>query len=284
MHKLDEKAIEFNGAVLAGLKRAISLYYRKSKKLYMTENQAVELFKAEINKTALTELCPQMFNLTTEMYSDAVKYDWNIEHTRDLEILRNNNVFQVSKYYDKLESIGMVDEISKSFQSGGRNVDNILKELKTNIEPIRKTAISYNKMLVNTVGQNARNISQAKDLFTAGFKYSKIVGFRDELTCPICKKMIGRVFKVSEQIKVVDQYLSVDYQKLGYEDAIDKIKDIKPWITLEDAENLPAVDYENDKENYKDSKILVKKFSPGLLLPSFHASCRCETKAVENIN
>lgn len=282
MHEdLDNAVIEFDKSVLAGLRRALSLFYRRSKKLYMTESQAVNLFKSEIDKTALTELCPQIYDLTTLQYSEAVKFDWNIEHTEALNILRKNNVFQVSKYYDRLESIGIVEKISESFQSAGRNVDNIVKELRKNIEPVRTTAKAYNEMLVNTVGQNARNISQVKDRINAGYKYSKIIGFRDELTCPICKKMIGRVFKTSEQLKVVDDYLSVDYEKLGYDKAIDKIKKIKPWLTVKDAEDIPAVDYQSDKENYSASKIIVNKLNPGLLLPTYHGRCRCETKSIE---
>ena len=38
--------------------------------------------------------------------------------------------------------------------------------------------------------------------------------------------MIGRIFKTAEQLKVADAYLAVDYEKLGYEKAIDKIKEI----------------------------------------------------------
>lgn len=284
MHEdLDNAVIEFDKSVLAGLRRALSLFYKRSKKLYMTESQAVNLFKSEIDKTALTELCPQIYDLTTLQYSEAVKFDWNIEHTEALNILRKNNVFQVSKYYDRLESIGIVDKISESFQSGGRNVDNIIKELRKNIEPVRTTAKAYNSMLVNTVGQNARNISQVKDRINAGYKYSKIIGFRDELTCPICKKMIGRVFKVSEQLKVVDNYLSVDYEKLGYDKAIDKIKKIKPWLTVKDAEDIPAVDYGNDQDNYKESRKLITNISSGVILAPYHGNCRCENRALEGL-
>lgn len=284
MHKdLDKAVIEFDKSVLAGLKRAIAIYYKRSKKLYITESQAVDLFKSEIDKVALTELCPQMFDLTTLQYTEAVKFDWNIEHTEALNILRKNNVFQVSKYFNQLESIGIVDKISESFQSGGRNIDNIVKELRTNIEPVRNTAKVYNSMLVNTVGQNARNISQVKDFVNAEVKYTKIVGFRDELTCPICKKMIGRIFKTSEQLKVADAYLAVDYDKLGYEKAIDEIKTVKPWLAVKDAQDIPAVDYENNQDNYKESKKLITTISSGVVLAPYHANCRCENRALESL-
>ena len=284
MHEdLDKAVIEFDKSVLGGIRRAIATYYKRSKKLYMTESQAVDLFKSEIDKLALTELCPQMFDLTTLQYTEAVKFDWNIEHTEALNILRKNNVFQVSRYFNQLESIGIVDKISESFQSGGRNVDNIVKELRTNIEPVRTTAKAYNSMLVNTVGQNARNISQVKDFVNAGFKYTKIIGFRDELTCPICKKMIGRIFKTSEQLKVADDYLSVDYEKLGYKKAIDKIKEVKPWLTVKDAEEIPAVDYENNQDNYKESKKLITNIGSGVVLAPLHANCRCENRALEGL-
>jgi len=289
--QIDTYAIEFNKSVLKGLKLSIADIYKQLVKHGRGGTNAGQILKHRIDRVAMTELCPQVFKAITEQYEmmkrpdasmmkNGVRYDqfnWDIKDTETLDILRKNNVFLTSKYYNRLEAGKVRERIEKAFTEG-KSPASIANALRFEFGDLNKGLRAYNEMFVDTISHTARNFANINTYQQIGVEYSKIVGFKDELTCPQCSRLIGRIVSVETQAKAVNDYLSVDFEKLGYDKALEQIKTVNPWWTEKGliGAGFEKPNYKSDAENIRETAKLIQ---PGLELPIFHGRCRCSTAA-----
>lgn len=296
MDPVDNYTIEFNRSVLNALKASISDIYKQLIGSGLSAVDAESILKTKIDRMAFTELCPQVFTAITKQYEmmkkpdaamikNGVRYDqfsWDIKDTETLDILRKNNVFLTSKYYNRLEAGRVRERIEKAFTEG-KSPASIANALRFEFGDMNRGLSAYNNMFINTISHTARNFANINTYQQIGVEYSRIVVFRDELLCPQCGRMAGRIVAVKSQAKAMNDYLSVDFEKLGYEKAIEEIKKVNGWTSTKELINagFERPDYKSDAENIRHT---AKIMQPGLEVPPIHANCRCSTEAVFEID
>jgi len=182
----------------------------------------------------------------------------------------------VPKWYDEL------DEILETMNS----FDNMFLNARAEILPsklvesglIKKEVIgtelgklsnqfsNYYKVLTSISATESAAFSKISLFSKYNIRTMRWIGFRDDLTCPVCSRFIGRIFKTSTLKTMMDNYLA--------ETEIDGIKKSIPFIEYDKKNNeyFRNIDGEKDYLKYGEIDSIIS-------IPPLHTHCRCELVA-----
>lgn len=186
-----------------------------------------------------------------------VTVQWTLTDRRSLKALQDHSVYWVRTYYSR-ELGEKIANIARetTFTSGLGRMD-LAEALASTLadEPFAEGYAYWDVLAAATI-QRTRNIGNINGLEAAGAKTYEILAMMDERTCPICGRLDGMKFTVTDGIALRDRLINAT--------SPEDVKDAAPWIA-KTAENLAILDS-------RDSKAIASR---GWHLPPFHGRCRC---------
>jgi len=174
---------------------------------------------------------------------------WNLPDLKSLAILDSSTKYWIGSFYDDNLQEGLRAAL-QDFYNGGYNRQDMATLLKTHFKDLTDKTDNYWDLLADHICTKTRVIGQVAGYEQAGIKYLKFVAHIDNKTSDICRKMNGKIIKISDTRKQVDKYFKAC-------ETNDKNKMKAAW-------------------NWNNDTVKNKQF-----LPPLHARCRSITIAYQ---
>jgi len=225
---------------------------------------------------------PTLHKMAAEHYSSAVKqtlkslkqpsFSWDIRDENSIRLLNRHDAFFFSKYFTMNQKDTLRKHILEVFESGVPS-DELKNRIRSELNKTAKASRAYTKSFIDTAGTRARAFAKIQTLDRVDIKRYRISGFRDERTCPVCSKLIGKTFEVKDQLEIIKNTFDIDYSK-PYEEVILKLQEFSPFVGYSRTKQKYYTGTKklgSYREYEKDDFLKI----PGIELVPAHNGCRC---------
>ena len=119
---------------------------------------------------------------------------------------------------------------------------------------------SYWRRMANDSVTRSREFGRTEALVKAEIQQFEVNAILDRATSDICQALNGKIYEVAQAVELRDALMEAQEP--------DELKNIAPWPTEDDAEDLEAADPADLAEE-------------GIVLPPYHGNCRTTIVAVQ---
>jgi hypothetical protein len=201
----------------------------------------VREYNLELSSDQFKELVTHQ---TTAIYQELVRadatmprVDFGLADLRAMDYLAKSDLVYLGKYVnDEALKVRILEYLRVHYAGEGRAIGNSPKEIQAFLDEFRDELdlTKYQlRRIIDTTVSRARVFGQVNGLRAAGAKTFEIAGPYDNLTCPFCKTMVGRVFSVAVEIADQDKFINA-----GPEGASAIRPFLKGSLTLEQIEEM----------------------------------------------
>lgn len=258
MTDAEDEAFQAIMRYLAQVKPDPALADQIAESLYNILNREYNL------KISSEEFKDMVRHQTETIYKELVKADktmpradFGLSDERAMEYLNRSDLVYLGRYInDEGLKQRIIDYIKEAYIENGNAIGNSPKELNAFLAAFQdelNLSRGQVRRIIDTTVSRARVFGQVNGLRAAGAKEFEIAGPDDNLTCPFCKEMLGRVFDVAIEVKDQEQFINA-----GPEGANAIRPFLKGSLTLDALEQMADAEVQ----------------AAGFATPPYHPHCR----------
>lgn len=182
---------------------------------------------------------------------------------RAIEFFKKSDSFYLGKFITDEDTKKRITQyIKDEYLAGGQSIGRdkaALDAFKSKFTNVLQGEDWKIRRVIDTTVNKMRNVGAVQYMRQAGVTQYEIIGADDNVTCPYCQAMQGKVFSVDQSAELYD---SISFNA-------DSLPDLMPFLTtvMKDEKEVKAT----------DASVLQ---SLGVAMPPFHPACRDSIVAV----
>ncbi|MGB5105572.1 MAG: hypothetical protein WBP42_02550 [Candidatus Zixiibacteriota bacterium] len=246
-----------------GLKAAMEFIHQVSTRMTQDDLQVImEVLRSETGPTMAKDMRDGLLSLFGKSYLNgkAISLDqqlldvsFSLRDEVSVNWLTDHHTYWIGNYFDKNISNAIAETVTSGLEQGlGRDeVGNLLRDFFDDYPGVPVKPQNYWSGLAGSAMNRSRNFGLIRGYKEVDIAELEIVALDDELTCPICGEMNGKIIPVGKAYGQVERMIATENPE--------DVRAVSPWLSFNDISGLDI------------GQIMDK----GMILPPFHFSCRC---------
>ncbi len=226
--------------------------------------QILDMFEAYFGESLIEYARRPIVQFVHSAYEgglSAMGFSLSLMDEEALSIMKQYVFFWLKENQSQTIQKVMKERLSEYFEKG-LTLNQLAQKLEEDLNDILKERKHYWKTVATHWAGTFHNIGTVQSYQRAGIQYAKVVAVLDERTTRICRRMHGKVIKVSAL---------VDEKKRILNNLKRKRKEFKPLVEEKDWERFKRITLKTNRAFYENKNIPK--------LPPYHFGCRTTTVA-----
>ncbi len=266
----DMLEVIYSGWIVAtrkGLKAALEYINQVSTALTQDDLQAmIEILRTEAGSKMAAGMSDDLLDLFGKAYlngkahgmsAELLDISFTLPDEKAVTWLLDHNTYWIGNYFDKNLSGAIAQTVSEGITQGlGRDeVGQLLKEFFGEYPGVPVKPDAYWSGLAGTAMNRSRVFGSISGFREIGIQELQILAMGDERTCPICEQLDRKIVPIYRAANQVQRMIAAENPE--------DVKAVAPWLSAGDLADL----------NHE------QMMNRGVILPPFHANCRCDVVA-----